>query len=82
MPASTAASIDEASALAVRILEVDEDHIGIRIDDPPQQVLHVAHDHHIVVAGLAQALLEHRGSHQVLVDEQDPQRLGWHATLS
>ena len=57
--------------VAARILQVDQDDVGVDGVDAGQQVRHLADPHHMDMAGLAQALLQDGRADRILIDDDD-----------
>ena len=57
--------------VAARILQVDDDDVGINRIDALEQVLGLGDAHDVRIAGLAQSLLQDGGADCALVDDDD-----------
>ena len=55
--------------VAVRVLQIDHDHVRIDLGDVAGDAIHVVDDGDILMAGLPQARLDDRGADPVLVDD-------------
>src|SRR5262252_982667 len=60
--------------VAARILEVDQDDVGVERVDASEQVRGLGEAHHVHVAGLAQPVLQDRRADRILVDDGDFER--------
>src|SRR6516225_3175819 len=60
--------------VAARILEVDQDDVGVEGVDAREQVRGLGEAHHVNVAGLAQPVLQDRRADRILVDDGDFER--------
>src|SRR5262249_45188741 len=61
--------------VAIGILQVDEDNVGVGVHYETQEILHIADHGDVGIAGLAQALLENRGSRDILIHHKNTK--GW-----
>jgi hypothetical protein len=52
----------------------DENDFRIDLDDPAHQVLHLPQNGDVVIARLAQPILQDAGAHDVLIHDQNAQR--------
>src|SRR5262249_8321060 len=60
--------------VAARVLEVDQDDVGVEGVDASGQVRGLAQAHHVPVARLAQAVLQDRRADRILIDDDDVER--------
>src|SRR5262252_336568 len=60
--------------VAARILEVNQDDVGVEGVDASEQVRGLGEAHHVNVAGLAQPVLQDRRADRILVDDDDLER--------
>src|SRR5262249_48625360 len=60
--------------VAARVLEVDQDDVGIDRIDAREQMRRVVEAHHVRIASLAQPIFEDGGANRVLVDDDDLER--------
>src|SRR5205823_10719566 len=60
--------------VTIGVFQVNEDDIRIDIHYAPQEILHVTNHGDIRVASLPQALLEYRGSRDILIHHKNTKR--------
>jgi hypothetical protein len=60
--------------VAARVLEVDQDDVGVDRVDAGEQVRGLVETDHMGVTGLAQSVLQDRRPNRILVDDDDLER--------
>src|SRR5215472_1425356 len=60
--------------VAARVLEVDQDDVGVEGVDASEHVRRLAEAHHVHVAGLAQPVLQDRRADRILINDDDLER--------
>src|SRR5262249_13476150 len=60
--------------VAARVLEVDQDDVGVEGVDASEHVRRLAGAHHVHVAGLAQPVLQDRRADRILINDDDLER--------